>query len=102
MAREFVQDPETGKAAVAVTTYQVIELDELRQVVTNAQADRDSKAQAAEAANNALNEAEVTLQNSKSELESGEAVTSDPGTDAGAEGASSENQDGDSTETVEF
>lgn len=100
MPRTFVKDPETGKPAVAVTNYQVIELAELEASVTAHSNLRDQKAAelenartALEAAQKELDAQEVALNEAKSELESAQGVVGEPtdGVDAETDATSSEN-----------
>lgn len=85
MAREFVRDPATGKPAVQIINYEVVELDTLQAAVDAAQAEFDQANQAHVDATNRLSEAESRLNDSKSELEVGQAITAESGTDGGSE-----------------
>lgn len=97
MAREFVRDPATGKPAFQVVNYEVVELETLQNAVTDAQNEYDAARVAHEEASARLGAAEVALNDSKSELESGERIASEPDPNAGPEatgGEDSSNPDG--------
>ena len=92
MAREFVLNPDTNKAAVQVVSYQDIERSEIEASVANEQATNDSLAQQISALQDEKNASDGRLADSKSELDGIDAITPST-TDAGAEGAGSENTD---------
>ncbi len=97
MAREFVLNPETGKASVQVISYQDIERSELENTVNSEQASNDALRSQLEALQAELNASDGRLSDSKSELTSHDQVAPESGTVDGTEGASSEAE----TETAE-
>lgn len=94
MAREFVRDPNTGKPAIQVINYEVVEIEVLQNAVNNAQAEYDAAKVSADEANERLSRAETGLGDAKSELEAGEAIASGGGADEGSEAASGEDSSG--------
>lgn len=85
MARELVRDPNTGKPALQVINYEVVEVETLQQAVTDAQAEYDAAQLAANEANERLSQAETGLNESKSELEAGQAIAAESGVESGEE-----------------
>lgn len=90
MAREFVLNPETGKASVQVISYQDIERSELENTVNSEQASNDALRSQLESLQAELNASDGRLSDSKSELSSHDQVAPSAGAVDGAEGTGSE------------
>lgn len=106
MVRDIVKDPTTGKPAVAVTNYELLELEDLRAAAEAADT-HVTAAQALQAAGYTgaeviLGEAETRQSDAKSELATGEAIAAESGVDSGTEAASGEVADGTPVEDPNF
>lgn len=92
MSQELVINPETGKPALAVTSYQDVEVEQLEAKVNEDQENVTRLKEAAEATRNQLNDfetklasAEASLVESKSGVEAYNQLVASTGSDAGAE-----------------
>jgi hypothetical protein len=106
MVRDIVKDPTTGRPAVAVTNYELLELDELRAAKEAAEQHHAAATILNTAgyvgADTILGEAETRLTDAKSELETSETIAGESGNDSGEEATSGEVADGTPVEDPQF